>query len=780
MEEGVRIGVYVCHCGGNISDVVDVEAVRSFVSILPNVVISKCLKHTCSDEGQNVIRDDIKAYNLNRVVVGTCSPQFHESTFRATIQDAGINQYLLEVANLREQCSWVYEDCETATQKAKNLVKMAVAKVRLNEPLEIKTMPIGNSVLVIGAGIAGIQASLDLADAGMDVYVVEREPSIGGHMAQLSRCFPTDDCSSCILDPKKSDLYHHPNVTLFTYSEVEDVKGYIANFTIRIRRKPRYVDENTCTGCRKCEMVCPMQIKSDFDVWIGARKAVYVYPEGVPPVYALDIENCTRCGLCKTVCEAGAIDYDQPMKEEEINVDTIIAATGFDLYPAEGLRFGYGRYENVILGLQLERMNVTTGPTGGKLIKPSDGTPIKRIAFIQCVGSRDEQIGRPNCSRICCMYALKHVQWVKRKNTDAEVYMFYNDIRAFGKGFEGYYKKAQDAGVVFIRGGVSDVTEIEDKTLIVRAEDTLSGALIEIECDVVCLSVGLVPSEGTRRVAELLGVATDGDGFFSEAHPKYRPVDTLRDGIFICGCASGPKDIPDSVAQASAAAARAMRIMNREEIELDPIKAFIRDNCDACGECVDVCPNGAISVASLDRSTVGTRPKIAVVNEAICQGCGLCIGACEKDAIWIKHFTNEQLLAQVEAALSSGGKKLIAFLDDGTTYRIADRIGQAGFIYPSNVYIIRVRDGSQITPELILRTFELGAAGVFIGEPEAGSTVYHPETIEVTRKNVEKAKRALSSLGIDPDRLSFGCYITVWAERLAAQLSEFEEICKGQ
>ena len=769
-SEDVRIGVYICHCGGNISDTVDVEEVRSFSEELTDVTLAKCLLHTCSDEGQNVIKEDIQKQGLNRVVVGTCSPQFHERTFRATIQDAGINKYLLEVVNLREQDSWVYEDREVATKKAKTLINMAVSKVRLNEPLKTKKIPIGNSVLIIGAGIAGIQAALDLADCGMNVYVVEREPSIGGHMAQLSRSFPTDDCSACILDPKKSDLYNHPNITLFSYSEVEDVRGHIANFDISITKKPRYVDESKCTVCKECELVCPMTVSNKFELSVGVRKCAYIYPEGVPPVYTIDIENCIRCGLCEAVCKADAIDFDQKKKEVKIKVDTIISATGFDLYPAEELRFGYGRYENVILGPQLERMNVTTGPTGGRLIKPSDGLPIKRIAFLQCVGARDEQIGRPNCSRVCCMYALKHVQWVRRKNPDSEVYMFYNDIRAFGKGFEGYYKRAQKAGVVFIKGLVSEVTETVDKTLIIRAEDTFSGELIELECDVLSLSVGFVPSKGALGVAKLLGIVTDEDGFFSEAHVKYRPVDTFRDGIFICGCASGPKDIPDSVSQASASAARAMRFMNQKEIELDPIKAHINDSCDGCGACVEMCPNRAIDLIEDG----------AVINEAICQGCGSCIVSCDKYAIEVKNFTEEQILSQVKAVFSEAGEKnIIAFLDEGTTYRIADRIGQAGFSYPKNVYIIRVKDSSQITPKIILKTFDLGASGVFIGEPEAGSTIFHPDTVRIACENVECAKRMLLDKGIDPNRLSFGLYITVWAQRLSNQLNELAKICEG-
>jgi len=774
-SDGVRIGVYICHCGGNISNVVNVEEVRNFAGNLPGVVLAKDHEHMCSETAQKMVLEDIKKYHLNRIVIAACSPKFHEATFKKLIEEAGLNPYFLEMANIREQCSWVHSDNpEGATLKAKDQVAAAVAKARLNQALQVKEIEIGKRVLVIGGGIAGIQAALDLADSGCKVYLVERQPTIGGRMAQLSYTFPTDDCSLCILSPKMAAVYNHPNITLLTYSEVERVEGHVGNFKVTIKVKPRYVDMTKCVACGKCAEKCPTKVPDEFNYGLRMRKAIYVPHEmAVPYKYLIDEAHCLYltkgvCRLCEKVCPQNAINFEDKPKTINVTVDVIIVATGYDPFDATLLeQYGYGKYANVIIAPQLERLVMPTGPTAGKVIRLSDGKIAKRIAFIQCIGSRDETIGRPNCSRICCMYAIKQAMILKRQDITRDVYIFYIDIRAFGKGFEEYYMRAQEMGIQFIRGKVAEI--IEDpitKNLIVRAEDTLTGRMIEMEFDLVVLSVGLVPSKGTEELAKILKITTGPGGFFLEAHPKYRPVDTLREGIFICGCAQGPKDICDTVAQASAAAGRALRLISQRRIIVEPIKAFVKEElCDGCGKCIDKCPLGAITI---ENST-------AKINEALCGGCGSCIPYCPKNAIDLKHYTEEQIIDEIKAILASkkeGEIRVLAFFDDSCTYRAADLAGTSRINYTDKVRIIRIPSSSRLTPKIILSAFKFGADAIFIGDCLPGGSPYHPKVLDAINDLMRKTRAKLRRCRIDARRLRFDTIAVDTAERLAKNLND--------
>lgn len=645
-KEEPRIGVYVCHCGINIAGVIDVEDVAKYASKLKNVVVSKDYKYMCSDPGQEMIKEDIKEHNLNRIVVAACSPRMHEPTFRTACQEAGLNPYLFEMANIREHSSWVHmREPEKATEKAKDQIRMAVAKARLLEPLEKPKVKVEKSALVIGGGIAGIQASLDLADQGFKVYLVEKTPSIGGKMAQLDKTFPTMDCSACILTPKMVDVARHPNIELLTYSEVKEVDGYIGNFKVKVEKHPRFVRESDCTGCGLCADACPIEVPNEFDLGLGTRKAIYVpFPQAVPLIYTIDKENCVGCGMCQNVCDPDAIDFEQKPEIIELQVGTIIVATGFEIFDAtKKEEYGYGVYDNVINGLEFERLINASGPTGGKLLRPSDGKEPKSIGFIQCVGSRDETVGNNYCSRVCCMYAIKNARLYKEKHPEAEIYIFYMDIRAFGKGYEEFYKAAQEEyGIKFIRGRPGEVIEDpETKNLIVRVEDTLLGEPLEVDLELVVLSVGMEPPKDAEKIQRLLRISRGTDGFFLEAHPKLRPIDTLTDGVYLAGAVQGPKDIPDSVAQGSAAAARAAIPMAKGEVEVEPIVARVdTEKCIGCRICERVCDFGAIEVAE----------RKAHVNEALCKGCGACAGACPTGAMQIKHFKDEQILAMIQAA----------------------------------------------------------------------------------------------------------------------------------
>jgi heterodisulfide reductase subunit A len=652
MEE-VKIGVYVCHCGLNIADIVDVEEVSKYATTLPAVVVSRNYKFMCSDPGQNMIKEDIKELGLNRVVVASCSPLMHEPTFRRTIQEAGVNPYLFEMANIREHCSWITEDHKEATEKAKALVSAAVRRVYYHQPLEIKEVPVNPNTLIIGGGIAGIQAALEIADSEHKVYLVERDPSIGGHMIQFDKTFPTLDCSACILTPKMTSVGMHPYIELMTYSEVEEISGFVGSFKARIRKKARYVDEDKCNGCGLCVTKCPWKADSEFDLGLGERKAIYTpFAQAVPNIPVIDTEHCAyflkgKCRACEKFCELGAIDFEQVDQIVEVEVGNIIIATGYDSFdPTPITQYGYGRFDNVYTGLEFERICNAVGPTSGKIVL-KDGSQPKSVAIIHCVGSRDENY-HEYCSRVCCMYALKYSHLLKER-TDAEVYQMYIDMRCFGKGYEEFYKRLSEEGVNFIRGKAAEVTdrainEDEEGKLIVCGEDTLLCKTIRVPVDMVILATALEPRSDAAEVAKLLTITQSADGFFLERHPKLDPVATMTAGVFIAGCCQGPKDIPDAVAQASAAATRVLALISKGRVELEAATAVIdEEKCSGCRICNLLCPYSAISFIEDE--------KVSRINEALCKGCGTCVAACPSVAITHKQFTTEEITAEIEGVL---------------------------------------------------------------------------------------------------------------------------------
>jgi heterodisulfide reductase subunit A len=646
----VKIGVYVCHCGVNIARTVDVEAVAKAAAALPGVAVAKTYAYMCSDPGQSLIQADIKEHGLTGVVVAACSPRMHEPTFRAAMAKAGVNPYRFDMANIREQCSWIHEDRAEATEKATDLVRAAVARASRLSSLTEREVPVTPEALVIGGGIAGIQAALDIAGAGFKVHLVERAPSIGGHMAQLDKTFPTLDCSACILTPKMVDVSRHPNVDLMTYSVVEDISGYVGNFTVKVRRKARYVDAAACTACGDCVSVCPVAVPNEFDEGLGTRKAIYQpFPQAVPAAFVLDMAQCLgnnpiACGKCQEACEKKCIDYDEKDEIVELKVGTILVCTGMDVYDATGLpQLGYGRYEDVITSLEFERLVSASGPTTGQVTRISKPEPPKSVVFIQCVGSRDEKVGNPYCSRVCCMYTAKQAHLIREKLPKAAITVFYMDIRAFGKGYEEFYDRVRKENVTYRRGSVSEIYRRGDR-LVVRAEDTLLGEPMEVEADLVVLASGLTPRAETQEIVKLLKLSRSADGFLMEAHPKLRPVDTAVDGVFLAGCCQGPKDIPDVVAQAKAAAASAIGPMARGSVVAEALTAVVdEDLCSGCRMCVSVCPYGAIAYDE--------KADVSKVNEALCKGCGTCAAACPSGSITTSHYTSDQLLAQVVALI---------------------------------------------------------------------------------------------------------------------------------
>ncbi|MBI3989289.1 MAG: CoB--CoM heterodisulfide reductase iron-sulfur subunit A family protein [candidate division NC10 bacterium] len=652
----VRIGVYICHCGTNIAGTVDVRALTEYAATLPGVVVARDYKYMCSDPGQELIKQDIREHNLTRTIVAACSPLLHEHTFRNATAQGGVNPFHFHMVNIREHDSWVHEDKQAATEKAKDLLRAAVRRVALHQPLERKQVPIKPDALVVGGGIAGIHAALTLANAGKHVYLVEREPTIGGHMAKFDKTFPTLDCAACILTPKMTAVKTHPNITLWTYSEIVQVEGYVGNFKVTVRRKPRYVLEDACVGCLECIEACVYKqpkFADEFNLGLGKRKPVYIpFPQAVPPVVVIDPETCIefKSGKCKKTCvevcgDRNAIDFQQQERMEMIEVGTIVLATGFQVFQAKRIPYyGYGTYPNVYTALEVERLINAAGPTGGEIVLRNSERP-KAVAIIHCVGSRDENTNR-YCSRVCCMYSLKLAHLIKEK-TEAEVYNFYIDIRAPGKAFEEFYNRVAEEGVHFIRGKVADVYPDSDGhgRLIVQAEDTLLGMVRKIPVDMVVLSVGLEPQADAQEVRRLFNITCSTEGFFLERHPKLAPVNTFTDGIFLAGCCQGPKDIPDTVAQAGAAAAEALVLIDTGSVELEPNTAYIvEEDCSGCKSCIPLCPYTAISFVE--------AKKKAWINEALCKGCGVCVAACPSGSIRQNLFEDEEIFSEIEGVLA--------------------------------------------------------------------------------------------------------------------------------
>lgn len=666
-----RIGVFVCWCGLNIAGTVDVEDVADQMAQVPGVVHSESYTYMCSDPGQNLIREAIEEKNLDAVVVAACSPAMHELTFRKAAQSAGLNPYMVQMANIREHCSWVHKDMDVATPKAAQLVRAAVEKVRRDRPLEPHEIPVTRKALVIGGGIAGMQAALDIADAGYPVLLVEKESTIGGRMAQLSETFPTLDCASCILTPRMAEVDRHPLIELVTHSEVTALSGYVGNFTAEITRKPTFVDWDKCIGCMDCQQHCPSSVSSDFEQGMGERKAIGVdFPQAVPNRPAIMTEHCIHfgqdgcwCDICATLCPVDAIDHEQEPEVMQEEVGAIVVATGYDTLPKEFLpEYGYGRYPDVIDSMAFERLNSSSGPTGGVIRRPSDGKIPNEVVFIQCAGSRDPDRGKAYCSKICCMYTAKHAMLYHHKHPEGQAYIFYMDVRAGGKGYEEFVQRTvEEENALYLRGRVSRVYP-EDGKLIVRGVDTLAGDNVEIAADLVVLATAVVPRAESASLAQTLKMQADNDGFYSEAHPKLRPVETVSAGIYLAGAVGGPKDIPDSVAGASATAAKVIGLLCSEQLETEPLIAEVdEDACSGCLWCVPVCPYDAIEQQTIEQMKGGQRVlrRVVSINAGLCQGCGACAVACRDGAMNIKGFTNQQILAEVEALCLTPGSRVL-------------------------------------------------------------------------------------------------------------------------
>ena len=645
-----RTGVFVCHCGNNIAATVDVKKVAEAMSNEENVVASEDYVYMCSDPGQNAVLQSIKDNKLDSVVISCCSPTLHEKTFRDNATRAGLNSFTCEIANIREQCAWVHKDKAVATEKAIKISRSAVRRASRDQALAPIAVPVTRKVLVVGGGIAGIQASLDMANAGIEVILVEKLATIGGHMLQLSETFPTLDCSQCILSPKMVEVSRHPKIKLMTYSEVKEVSGSVGNFDVKILKKPSYVDPELCKICDDCAAVCPVVVPNEHDLGLTARRAIHIpFAQAIPAAYTLDDSACLglnpiRCGKCSDACDVGAINYDMRPETITENVGAIVVATGYDLYGQEHMNeLGGGQIDDVLDGLQFERLCSASGATKGHVLRPSDRTVPKEVVFIQCVGSRDPANHCAYCSKICCMYTAKHASLYKHHVPDGRAYVFYIDIRSGGKGYEEFVQRTMESDeTIYLRGRVSKLYRSNGKVKVLGT-DTLTGQNVEIDADMVVLALAMEPSQGTADIAKTLKIGRDKDGFLAEAHPKLKPVESVTAGIFLAGCAQGPKDIPETVSQASAAASKVIGLLSQPTLSHAPTVAKVRNShCTGCEMCVTACPYNAITLENGK----------ALVNEVLCEGCGSCSATCVRSAIEVKNSTPLQIQEMIEACLA--------------------------------------------------------------------------------------------------------------------------------
>ncbi|MDW7732924.1 MAG: CoB-CoM heterodisulfide reductase HdrA2 [Methanolobus sp.] len=768
----MRIGVYICHCGLNIAHTINVSSLQEKVSELDaDVAVVRDIQFMCSDSGQESIIRDIRENELDRVLVAACSPHLHEPTFKRVLTKAGLNPFLLEMVNIREQCSWVHQkEPQMATQKAFDLIRMGIARLKLLDPLQVKKVSVTKDVLIIGGGVAGIEAALTLAESGYHVIMVEKEPTIGGKMALLNEVFPTNDCSICVLAPKMTDVQNHPNIDLITMAEVSEVTGSVGNFHATVKRRPRYVDEDKCKGCvEECGGVCPVEISNPFDFGLGKTKAINMpIPQAVPQVVYIDSNYCVGCGLCKQACPADAIDYEQKEETLEFTVGAIVLATGYKLFDATRKpEYGYGIYPDVITNMELERLLNAAGPTRGKVLVPSTGKVPKKVAFIQCVGSRDEKVDNPYCSRVCCMSSMKNAQLLKERYPAMDITIHYIDIRASGEMYEEYYTRTQSMGIDFTRGKVAEILPESTGRLSLRYEDTLAGEIHEDPYDLVVLATGMETVCDADKISRVLNLSRRPDRFFAIAHPKMRPVDSHVKGIYIAGCASGPKEIQVSIAQGSAAASKVMQLLSKGELESDPLSAHVNpDACIGCAICAEVCKFNKISM--VDRK--------AVVEELSCMGCGACSASCPADAISMRNSTDEQIMAQIHAAteVKSQFPLIVAFLCNWCSYTCADLAGTSRIQYPSNIRTIRVMCAGRVDPAFVLEAFEHGADGVLVAGCRLGECHYIFANYNAKHR-MEALQEVLEDIGIDPGRLKVEWISAAEGERFAKTIEDMVE-----
>jgi len=757
-KKPARIGIFVCECGGNIGDVVNVKAVVEAIRDWKDVFTAKSHMYLCSRPAQEMIIKAVEKEGLDRVVLASCTPRMHLPTFQSVLEQAGLNPYMLEFVNIREQCSWVHgpHASEEATKKAISLIRGSYERSFHLEPLEKISEKCSREVLIVGGGIAGITAALELGDLGYKVHLVESKPSIGGNMAKLTKVFPTLDCAQCILTPRMAEVGRNKNVNLLTYAEVQEINGRAGNYDVKVFMKPRGVDIEKCRSCGVCTKVCPVTVPDEFNEGMTKRKAAYImFPQAVPSAYVIDFNACTKCGKCEKLCTAKAIDLEDKGGGLGLNVGAIIMATGYELFDANQLKvYGYGVYQDVITMMHLERLTSASGPTGG-YIKRADGSDARKVAVVLCAGSRDKNY-ISYCSRICCMYSLKQA-FVLKKMLGVDVYIYYTDIRATGKGYEELYWRDQEAGVVFVRGKVAEVWKNKNGKLTVLVEDTLAGNAMEEEFDLVALATPMVLPSTLKEIAGKMKLSLGEDGFIQEKHPKLDPVDSLISGVFACGCALSPKDVRDTVSDALGAAAKASLFLKGDYVTASPEKAFVDLNlCDGCGICIHSCPSNAIEM----------KDGKAEIDPFLCTGCGACVPVCPKEAIDFRNSTTEQIIANLRGVLKDKQPdevRVVAFVDKNVGYTGMDFLGLDRVNYPTDIRIISIPSTAILGLKHLLHAFALGADGVLVIEGQ--------EDIDekFTKKRMLEIGRPLKEFGVESMRVRYS-YVPLPVYKKAGEL----------
>jgi heterodisulfide reductase subunit A len=773
-EKTMKIGLFVCDCGKNISGVIDNDMIQKFYKKNNPEIEIFSDQYLCSELGVSKIIDEIKEKKIDRVVIAACSFKLHGSLFQRTIEKAGINKFLISFANIREQNSWVHPNEPTkATRKAIDQINMAIERVKLLQPLEKQYAQVNPSILIIGGGIAGIKAAMVIANAGYKVTLVERDATIGGKMALFDKTFPTLDCSICILGPLMAEVNDHENIELLTYSEIEDVKGYVGNFELKIKKKPRFIVEEDCVGCIDiCREVCPIDINETF----YPRKAIDIpYPQAIPLFPNILEEYCIGCKACAQACDRDAIDFDQKPEIISRNFGSIIVATGFETFDPSLLgELNYQKYVDVITTMQMERLLNNDGPTKGKVVRPSNGNPPKKISFILCVGSRNKQIHREYCSQVCCNASIKQAVLIKKENPDTQINIYYNDIRAVGKNCEEFYNRARETfGIRFIKSNISSILKSDTSNeLIVRGEDIIEDALFENKTDLVVLAVGAEPAAGTDELSQKLNISLDQNGFLLEKHLKVKPSETSVNGIYLAGMIQGPKDIPSSIAQAESAAAKAIALLSKGRVELDPhIVYFDEEKCTLCRLCENICDFNAIEIKN-------QKLNLTQLN---CVGCGSCAAMCPEDALYVPGFKKEQISVQLKSILAKEKKDsplIVAFLCNWCSYLGADLAGTSKISYPSNVRSIHVMCTAMLNPSLVFEAFFLGADGVLIAGCHEQDCHYDQGFIKA-KTRYESIKEMLAEAGINENRLKIVSISAGEGEKYAQTISDFKSLLEN-